>query len=668
LRWSRFPFLQWVLSPGINAVKRALVFSGWAAFGILAAGIVLRAGWVAAHVDGGWDILRDRLVAGLPPVFANKESSENRVWYQAKQRLLDEADRVEKNSSSTADECMGIAWALAGAMGARSSPDPAIVGRLIWGYPPKHPQVDDWHEIDRTLQTRAQHLAAKATSLQPERADWWRLQSLLMVWVSGYAQLDAEGLRQGLEHDPDNALYEYLLAVATMKQAISQKETDRDQGPVHYIADQKLFESGRQLYERAASKKLLLAGEQGFPSAGKFLSAVDAPLATKLMWSNPAGFELATDELIQRIEAPFEFALLEDLPPMETAALTNWLTKNLAWRTQIDIKPETLWLKDRRANPSMIGRQGHWGYIQHIQKLLKDEDRCESLTNLTSIAGIAATAMAVMLLLFALLGGICIAFLRKQSATPRATSFLLAPILFSIVLLLTFGFLGMAGAYQPELREYPWRIGIGLFVIFAFLGWLCALLGRFAWRQSRLARDQRSRAYQAARLALVVGGAIPFLIVLFSLTDVRFREVARNMLLKFPANIFPQTKIDYAAAEALGANWHSIDFAALEWCVRGGAFWTVGITLLLLLRMGCPRAKPDDPHSSRFAAALRYAVRSALRLAFFLMLTSLAVTTWWTEDLQQRYQRDLARLTDHAWLTKLADQQLKGLDIDSPTP
>ncbi len=28
--------------------------------------------------------------------------------------------------------------------------------------------------------------------------------------------------------------------------------------------------------------------------------------AIKLMWSNPAGFEMATDELIQRIESPFE--------------------------------------------------------------------------------------------------------------------------------------------------------------------------------------------------------------------------------------------------------------------------------------------------------------------------------------------------------------------------
>ena len=143
--------------------------------GIVAAVVVVRACVVAAKYPGGWDILRDRLVAGLPPILANKESAENRVWYQAKQRLLDEAVRVETSSDSTADECMGIAWALAGAMGARSSPNPAVVGRLIWGCPPKNPLVDDWREIDRTLQNRAQQLAAKATNLQPEQVDWWRL-------------------------------------------------------------------------------------------------------------------------------------------------------------------------------------------------------------------------------------------------------------------------------------------------------------------------------------------------------------------------------------------------------------------------------------------------------------------------------------------------------------
>ena len=152
----------------------------------------------------------------------------------------------------------------------------------------------------------------------------------------------------------------------------------------------------------------------------------------------------------------------------------------------------------------------------------------------------------------------------------------------------------------------------------------------------------------------------------FCVTDARFREVALNTLLKFPTSISSQTRIDYAAAEALGANWHTVDFAALEWCVRHGAFWAVGLTFLLLMRIGWRRTKAEEQPRRRLAASLRYTVKPMLWLAFLLSLTGLAITAWWTSDLEHRNQRELTRLGDHAWLVKLADEQLKGLDINAP--
>ena len=294
---------------------------------------------------------------------------------------------------------MGMAWALAGAMG--STPNPAIVGRLIWGAPPRSPLVDAWHSVDRMLQARAQQLAAEATSLEPERINWWRLRALLMVWGPGYAQLDIEGLKQGLIHDPENALYEYLIAADTMKRAISQKDTV--QGPVHYLADQELFDSGRQQYERGAGKTRLLCGEQGWHALAEFIAKVDAPPAVKLMWSKPAGFELATEELAQYIDSPLDESLMNDLSPMEAAELTNWQTKHSTWLKQLTIVPETLWLKDSHAASSFLGRQKRWGFIQRVVSLVRPEERCAEVTNLLSIAGIAAGAMAVMFLTLALL-------------------------------------------------------------------------------------------------------------------------------------------------------------------------------------------------------------------------------------------------------------------------
>ncbi len=144
----------------------------------------------------------------------------------------------------------------------------------------------------------------------------------------------------------------------------------------------------------------------------------------------------------------------------------------------------------------------------------------------------------------------CLALDRKASPPSRPVGIWLSTIIFVAVLAPTYGFLGMVGAYQPELRDFPWPIGIGLAVIFAGIGWMYFLLVRFVWRQSRLKREERSRVYQFARVAAVIGTAIPFLIVQFCVTDVRFREVALNTLLKFPTSISSQTKIDYAAAEA----------------------------------------------------------------------------------------------------------------------
>ena len=160
--------------------------------------------------------------------------------------------------------------------------------------------------------------------------------------------------------------------------------------------------------------------------------------------------------------------------------------------------------------------------------------------------------------------------------------------------------------------------------------------------------------------------AIPFLIVQFCVTDVRFREVALNTLLKFPTSISSQTKIDYAAAESLGANWHTVDFAALEWCVRHGAFWAVGLTFLCLWRIGWRRTTPAEQTWLRLAASVPFTVKPTLWLTLMLFLTSLSITAWWTSDLEYRYQRELTRLGDHAWLVKLADEQLKGLDINLP--
>jgi hypothetical protein len=248
---------------------------------VLAAAVLFRAIRVCSQTEGGWKILRDHVFAGLPPIFSRAESSDQTILINRWQRLLNVADRLAVDSNATASDCMGIAWLLAGYSAFKNeSPDPAVVGRMLWLNPPSPVTSGDWQQMYETTAGRARHLAARATELEPDRLDWWRLRALLIIWPLDHGEFDIDALKTALKHDPENSLYDYLLAAAAMNRAFAEKQTD--EGPARYIADNELFEEGKRLYQQAASKKFLACGEDGFPTTIRALTRIDAPLNLKL--------------------------------------------------------------------------------------------------------------------------------------------------------------------------------------------------------------------------------------------------------------------------------------------------------------------------------------------------------------------------------------------------
>ena len=93
-------------------MRKTLHRVGVAVAALACAAVLLRAAWVASHAERGWEIFCDRLVAGLPPIFADHQSSDDRVWFRPKQHLLDLADRLGTDPNATANQCMGMAWRL----------------------------------------------------------------------------------------------------------------------------------------------------------------------------------------------------------------------------------------------------------------------------------------------------------------------------------------------------------------------------------------------------------------------------------------------------------------------------------------------------------------------------------------------------------------------------
>ncbi|HZZ30237.1 MAG TPA: hypothetical protein VFE46_19720 [Pirellulales bacterium] len=517
-------------------MNRTARWIGSIALVVLAGTVLYRGAITAARTEGGWNILGEQLVAGLPHLFAGQQSSDQ-IWYRAKQRLMDAATQMAAEPQATAADCMGMAWLLAGATSARTSPDPAIVGRIMWGLPPENPNWNKWQQVNRQLLERAQELAAQATQRQPRRNDWWRLRALLMLRPE-YRQSDVNGLQEGAAHDPDNALYEYLLASEKMNRAFATRATD--DGPAEYLADEPLFAAGQHQYEWAAHKPALWCGEAGLAAVGPALRAIAAPLPMKLTWSNAAEFEQATLSLVQHISS-----LINDdyLSPAEQIKWRNWLAKNQTWSQQLVIEPKTLWMRTGQAS-SMGSNPSQAALMRQISMVSAREENLWQASALYSIAAVAAAVMAIMFLLLALVSWIGVAVWRAVPQAPIKTGLVLAPLLLGAVLALTYEFLGMAPAYEPTLRKNPWQVGAFFIAAGIALAWLLVRMGRFAWRQSRLASQERAAGYQPARWTVVVGVSLMSIVALFSVIDVGFRAGVANILLKFPANLFSH-KVDF---------------------------------------------------------------------------------------------------------------------------
>src|SRR4029079_5518531 len=138
--------------------------------------VAIRAALVASRSDGGWEILSNHFVAGLPPIFGLPANQVHPRFATADSRLR-EANRIAADPHSTAADLMGAALVLSDMQPnyymSRSLPDPASVGYLMWTA--KLPAIDvHWREGYRNMLLRARELAREATNREPDRVDWWR--------------------------------------------------------------------------------------------------------------------------------------------------------------------------------------------------------------------------------------------------------------------------------------------------------------------------------------------------------------------------------------------------------------------------------------------------------------------------------------------------------------
>jgi hypothetical protein len=259
----------------------------------LLAGIICvfaaRLAFVASQTESGWQSVatqwRDAAFdwTGLlgDPIDEREPIAQARFW-------ISEVDRVTKLYPDSATILMGAAWML-------DSPNLGFLQHHMRqsehasAFPQFRLQLDEKSisagkaEFRALCQERCLALAARATELEPANPQWWRMRAMLLFEGDHYysgkdfsprSSNWLEVLDDCITHDEDNALYDYLAALALWEQSadfILPEDAQEDRWVLN-ITDSKRFTQGTDRLLQAQGRTSLVIGEAGYSAIADFLS------------------------------------------------------------------------------------------------------------------------------------------------------------------------------------------------------------------------------------------------------------------------------------------------------------------------------------------------------------------------------------------------------------
>ena len=160
--------------------------------------------------------------------------------------------------------------------------------------------------FEKQCRNRCLELAAAAANLDPTNVEWWRLYALLLRRCPTYSHDDAPRdpdwlriLGDCAQHDPDNALYDYLASDFYWRAAAAIDFSGAKERLV--IKDGDKFARGIARFEQGQSKRYFAVGDTGFTAVAEIPSATQIPLTDHERIVNSSGIQLRRDMLLRDV-------------------------------------------------------------------------------------------------------------------------------------------------------------------------------------------------------------------------------------------------------------------------------------------------------------------------------------------------------------------------------
>jgi len=220
------------------------------------------------------------MVGNRTPIHSQEPATQARLW-------LDEIDRTLSRDGSDAELMIGAALVL-------DSPSQEYVSKYLKRIE-TIPGFGAFPELDKEglkaaedafeaeCKERCLELAANATEIDATNVDWWRLRALLLWRYSMHSYGDSprvdnwlEVLQETSQHDPENALYDYLAAHFYWE---SSAEVDfQGMNERLVVKDAERFDRGVSHFEQGQKRPFFVVGDAGFSAVERFLGETAIPI------------------------------------------------------------------------------------------------------------------------------------------------------------------------------------------------------------------------------------------------------------------------------------------------------------------------------------------------------------------------------------------------------